>query len=113
MSYIATENVKVARGQAEDEYGDPSTVAGPPSDARPLPVSIIEKRRVIVDQDTGQARTIRYGVGRARAHYDIREGDRLHSLRTGKVWLVDEVTPNHTIAGMNEVVLDLRDTKGE
>jgi hypothetical protein len=113
VSFIATTRAKIATGESEDDYGNPVVAPLDPA-AKAHPMSIIEKTKTIMDPTTGERRTVRYAIGRIKAGVPISDGDRIHDMRTGRVYVVDEMTDNpRTIAGFSDVRLDLRIIDGE
>jgi hypothetical protein len=113
MSFTATTRIKIAEGNALDEYGDPGEANLPAEGAKDYRASIIEKSITDIDPTTGEARVVRYAVGRVDPGTPITEGSRLHDQRTGKVYEVQTLTINpRTIAGFSDVRLALRITDG-
>jgi hypothetical protein len=75
-----------------------------------MPIGLTERSRRVYLPETDELRTIRYGDGRVTGTFDVRKGDRLHDLRTGRWWSVNETDDGgHTIAGTSDLLLDLRE----
>lgn len=109
MTFIATEKVAVMRGTSTDALGNEIDSEEVVDGLDAVFVSIIEKSRRVYLPESSELRTVRYGVGRATPGTDIRQGDRLRSARTGRTWIVNEVSGGErTIAGFRALVFDLR-----
>lgn len=105
MTFLATTVADVLRGSTTDVYGDEV----PSGDAvhSGVPVSILERSRITRDPATGEARTMRYVVGRAVAGLDIRESDRVHDRRTGEVYAVLSLRTRGSIVGHADLEMEL------
>lgn len=107
--FLATTTAQVVRGSTVNALGDDVAGVAVVAGLAKVPVSIIEKGRKVYLPESGELRTVRYVVGRARSNVDIRKGDRLVDNRTGNTYLVDEVTGGErSIAGTQPLVFDLR-----
>lgn len=106
---IATTVATVYRGDGADEYADPTDDDVPVEGLESIPMAITELSRTVFDVETDQARTIRYGIGRARAGLDIRADDRIHDERVDRWWAVRSVSGGGaTFFGARTLSLDLR-----
>lgn len=108
MSFLANTKITIAPTSSDtpDEYGDSSGNA--PFGAKRHRASVIERSKTVVDPASGEARTVRFAVGRVRPGTAVSQGDRIKT-KAGKVYVVDEVTEtDRSIAGAHDVLLDLR-----
>lgn len=108
MSFLANTKITIASasGDTKDEYGDSSGDAA--FGSKRYPASVIERSKTVVDPASGEARTVRFAVGRVKPGVPVSQGDRIKS-KAGKVYVVDEVTETErSIAGAHDVRLDLR-----
>lgn len=107
VTELATTRVRVATGYTEDKRGDLVPVPVDPS-SESFPASIIEKSRTIFDETTLARRTVRYFSGRITPRAGVKDGDRLHCLTSGSVYIVGEVSRGRrTLAGTSPVSLTL------
>lgn len=99
----------VYRGDDANEYADAIDLDEPVSGLESIPMAITEQTHTTIDAESDEPRTIRYGVGRAKAGLDIRSGDRIQDARQGRWWLVREVSGGgFTFFGSQDLQLDLR-----
>lgn len=101
----------VFRDTDDDVLGDPLTDEEPVPGMARVVMAITEKSRTVYNEESDELRTIRYGVGRAKAGTDIRKDDRIQDLRTSKWWAVTEVgSGSATFTGHRDLSFDLRAT---
>lgn len=110
---LATTRVAVYRGTTKNALGDEvdnSDVPISPAMAS-LPASIIETTKNVQDPATGTWRKLpKLTCRMVNPSLDIREGDRVRDLRTGKVMTVDSVTrTSRSLAASAGLTLDLTD----
>jgi hypothetical protein len=76
-----------------------------------LPASVIERTKRVQDPASGVWRSIPYLKARmVNPSLDIRRGDRVRDLRTGKLMTVDSITrTSRSLAGAASLTLDLTD----
>lgn len=125
MTFQANTRADVFRADSTDadpangDENDMGDVVLPPAGAADTdsaviknePFSLIERTRRIELPETGELRTVRYGIGRCKGTLDVRQGDRIRDRTTGAIWHVNEKSGGgRSIAGLSDLVLDLRDT---
>jgi len=102
MRSLANTKVQIEGEIVLDEYGDPIAGSGAER-GNPFPASLIERRQLVADpSDNAKLTYIRYAVLRARPNTDIRQDDIVKDLKTGRRWIVDEITQLHNpLTGMD------------
>lgn len=111
MTLIANTRVRVGveGGAGEDEHGDPvSGSVDPTSEA--YAAALTEKSRIVFDETSGEARTIRYGVLRLSPTAPrLKVNSLVDDVMTGKAWIVEErIGPARSIFGSREVTFNLK-----
>lgn len=111
MTLVANTRVRVGveGGGGEDEHGDPVSGTVDPA-STPYAAALTEKSRLVFDETTGDARTIRYGVLRLSPTAPMLKVNSLvEDVMTGKTWIVEErIGPSRTIFGSREVTFNLK-----
>jgi hypothetical protein len=97
--------VDVLRGTTLNAYGD--EVPGTTPAVSGVPMSLIERTRLVRDPSTGELRRVAYVAGRCKADTDIRESDRIRDARTGVVYMVLGRRTAGSIVGLEDLELDL------
>jgi hypothetical protein len=94
-----------------DDLGDDVDVHEPLDGWDDFPLSVIERGDRVFDQASGEARTVRYIVGRAPADLPVQDGDRIRDNRTGFEYIVDETQRQpRGLSGRGSLTLSLRRT---
>lgn len=112
-SVLATTKVAVYRATTQNALGDEVDNNDTPVSLSmaALPASIIERSKRVQDPASGIWRSI--PVFKCRLvdpSLDIRKGDRVRDLRTGKLMTVDSITRTpRSLAGAASLTLDLTD----
>lgn len=113
MSFQATTRVRLGTKSGVDDYGEETGATAPEPDAKTYRAGITEKSRTVIDPTSGEARTVRYAVGRVDPVCPVTDQSTLHTT-DGRVYIVDEVTREpRSISGRSGVLLNLRITSGE
>lgn len=99
----------VYRGDDSTALGDPIDLDTPVDGLEHFPMAITEKTRTVFEPETDTARTIRFGVGRAKFGSDIQPADRIFDERTSRYWVVSSVSGGgFTFYGAQDLSLMLR-----
>lgn len=103
--------VNVEGGGGEDEWGDPIS-AGVDPESEAYAAALTEKSRVVYDETTNDARTIRYAVLRLSPTAPLLKVNSLvDDVMTGKSWVVEErIGPARSVFGSREVTFNLKST---
>lgn len=113
MTFQATTRVRLGVKAGDDAYGEPTGDTAPADDAPSYRAAITEKTRTVIDPTSGEARTVRYAVGRVDPGCPADDQSTLHTTE-GRVYIVDEVTREpRSMVGRSDVLLSLRITSGE
>lgn len=109
----ANTRVRVAVDGAgeEDDHGDPTSGGVDPT-SPDFEAALTEKARVVYDETTGDARTIRYAILRISPRAPaLKVNSLVDDVGTGKSWIVEErVGPARSIFGSREVTFNLKST---
>lgn len=122
---LATTRVAVERGVVIDTFGDeldawdtanvdPSQRPVVLSPEKGIAASLIERTRTVLDPSSGEPRTITTWTCRMPAVVDVKDGDRIRDLATGRIYAVDgAVAASRTIHGARALRFELKRTDGE
>jgi hypothetical protein len=113
-SFLANALLYPLTAVTTDRFDDEvDAVEAIPADAakHAIPASVIEKSRKVFVPESDELRTVRWVAGTlsaARAA-EVAQTDRLYDLKSGRTYVVDEVTsPRRSIMGSLDAKLDLR-----
>lgn len=101
-----TTTVSVLRGETLDEFGDP--VDSDSSVRAGVPIAITEYSRRIFVAAEQRMTVVRQCWGRVRPGFDIREKDRLRDERTGRIYLVEEISQPALSTNLADMRISLR-----
>jgi len=112
MTFMATCRAAVYGATIDNGLGDAIDDNDTPVEGlEDVRASLIEKSRKLFDATTGASRTVRWCVARFDAHLAplFAEGYRIKDLRSGKIYVIDELTVDvHGLASNADFVLDTR-----
>lgn len=99
--YLPNTTVRVERGEATDEYGDPIDSSTVHTEGLPVAITEIRQRSYqSSEQRGGQVEEFKI---RLRPGIDVQEGDRLVDERTGERYQVRDVHHAPTVVGIADV----------
>lgn len=108
---LANTRVRIGQGSGgKNEWDDPVGGTVDPS-VEAVPASLIEHSRVVLDDTTGDARTLVWAVLRASPTIakDIGLNTLVEDTSTGTVWVVEEVRHrSRTMYGTSDVSFNLK-----
>ena len=105
MTFLASTTVDVLRGTTLDAYGD--EVPGTAPVEAGVPMSLIERVRLVRDSASGEYRRVAYVQGRCMAGVDIRDSDRVRDTCTGVIYTVLARRTPGSIVGLADLEVDL------
>lgn len=109
MTFQPNTTLDVLRGTATTPMGDEIETTDGPAHLSNLPASLIERTRRVFMPESGEVRTVRYGIARLKPGTDVKNTDTLRDRTTGRLWEVNEISGGErTLAGRSDLVLDLR-----
>lgn len=104
----ATTTVTIYRGQATDEWGDPtdtSTIVG-----ENIVASLLEQSQYFRAEITTQPRNFRYARLRVDSSVDIQYNDRILDEKTGWIWTIRNLSTYQNPVRQQDTRADLQRT---
>jgi len=104
----ATTTITIYRGQATDEWGDPTdtnTIVG-----ENIVASLLEQSQYFRQEITTQPRNFRYARLRVDSSVDIQYNDRILDEKTGWVWTIRNLSGDQNPVRQQDTRADLQRT---